>query len=140
MRTYRIRPTPIAELEDDDVVIGHDGKPVLWRNHPERIVMKDDSSWHYPKVVDPLDLWPTEELIWIHEGLHDRKPVQGVMAIRSVATTDHTRHLYTLLDRGTISPEVGADRDCVYSYEPVPCALPIGRNKDNPDNLIYTIN
>ena len=93
MRTYRIRPTSVAALEDDDVVIGHDGKPV-----------------------------------------------QGVMAIRSVATTDHTRHLYTLLDRGTISPEVGIDRDCVYSYEPVPCALPIGRNKDNPDNLIYTIN
>ena len=102
--------------------------------------MRNESSWHYPKVIDPLDLWPTEELIWIHEGLHDRKPVQGVMAIRSIATTDHTRHLYTLLDRGTISPEVGADRDCVYSYEPVPCALPIGRNKDNPDNLVYTIN
>lgn len=60
--------------------------------------------------------------------------------IRPTSVADHTRHLYTLLDRGTISPEVGADRDCVYSYEPVPCALPIGRNKDNPDVPIYTIN
>ena len=72
VRTYRIRPTSVADLKDDDVVINYNGKPVLWQNHPERVVMKDDSAWHYPVVVDPLDLWPTEELIWIHEGLHDR--------------------------------------------------------------------
>ena len=76
MRTYRIRPTSITALEDDDVVIGHDGKPVLWRNHPERFVMRNESSWHYPKVVDPLVLWLTKELTGSHAVLEEgTKPV-----------------------------------------------------------------
>jgi len=82
VRTYRIRPTSVAELEDDDVVIGHDGKPVLWRNHPERIVMKDDSSWHHPKVVDPLDLWPTEERILVRKARLDGFMVEDLIGTR----------------------------------------------------------
>lgn len=82
MRTYRIRPTSVAALEDDDVVIGHDGKPVLWRNHPERLVMRNESSWHYPKVVDPLDLWPTEERILVRKARLDGFEIEDLIGTR----------------------------------------------------------
>ena len=76
MRTYRIRPTSVAALEDDDVIIGHDGKPVLWRDHPERFIMRNESSWHYPRVVDPPGLRLTEELIGFYVVLEEgAKPV-----------------------------------------------------------------
>lgn len=96
MRTYRIRPTSVAELEDDDVVIGHDGKPVLWRDHPERLVMRNESSWHYPKVV-------AERIDWHENAFSKRECFPKYRIVQGTAPEGATDVFYKSYDSDRIT-------------------------------------